>query len=148
MTDFGDDFDTRVELGHSDQEIADFYSSEGKEEMIVALARVSRRKQKENDPADVEVNVFNEAFEQLDLLAKSELDKAAELLTMVKQSAPHANIDNDLDSLAGLTRKAMLRQRVGHAYVWAKQHLKAFWDQKTTDEEDSYACRNHPTERS
>lgn len=45
--DFGDDFDTRVEIGHSDEEIADYYASEGNQEMLAALARVSRRREKE-----------------------------------------------------------------------------------------------------
>lgn len=40
---FGDDFDTRVEIDNSDEEIADYYSSEGQTELVVALARVSRR---------------------------------------------------------------------------------------------------------
>jgi hypothetical protein len=93
------------------------------------------------------VEILNEVFARLDILAQGELRQAEELLTMVKEFAPHANIDRDLDSLAGLTRKAHLRQRVGHAYLWAKQDIKTYLGIEVSDEEFSEAVKNHPTER-
>ena len=92
--------------------------------------------------------VLSEVFGRLDILAEMELKKASELLTMVQEMAPHSNIDHDLDSLAGLTRKAELRQKVGHAYKWAAQDIKTYLGVEVSDEEFREAVKNHPTERS
>jgi hypothetical protein len=92
--------------------------------------------------------VLAEVFARLEILANGELKQAAELLTMVQEMAPNCRIDLDLDSLAGLTRKAHLRQRVGHAYKWAAQDIKTYLGIEVSDEEFREAVKNHPTERS
>ena len=91
--------------------------------------------------------IIEKVFYRLGALAGNELSKAQELLDMVKEMAPHSNIDRDLDSLHGLTRKAHLRQRVGHAYLWAIQDIKTVLDLSVNADEFAEAVQNHPTER-
>jgi hypothetical protein len=92
-------------------------------------------------------SVLYKVFVRLNILARGELKAAKELLTMVKKMAPYSRIDRDLDSLAGLARKAALRQKVGHAYLWAIQDLKTVLDLPIDEAEFSEAIKNHPTER-
>lgn len=103
--------------------------------------------EKQNYVDEVITAVLDKVFERLHILAKGELEKAKELLDMVKETAPFTRIDRDLDSLAGLTRKAMLRQKVGHAYLWAIQDIKTVLDLPIDETEFMEAIHNHPTER-
>jgi len=132
-------FDLLVSKGLTDQEIFESYANdEDMGEMLVALARVRGRRLEET---------LATVFERLEALAKGEEDKADELVGMLQALAPHQRVDRDLDSFAGLARKAAMRQRAMSAYKWAAHDIKCSLNLPTTDAEDSEACRNHPTER-
>jgi hypothetical protein len=115
-------------------------------ERVLVILNMLRRKEKASSVRTDLANAMVTVFTRLNVLAKGELDKARELLDMVKESAPHTRIDRDLDMLYGLTRKAHLRQKVGHAYIWAIQDIKTALGLPVSDADFTKALKNHPTE--
>ncbi len=83
---------------------------------------------------------------RLGILAEGERKKAGELLEMVQQLAPHQHVNRELDQMAGLARKAALRQRVMSAYIWALHDIEGSLGEIDTFDERDRAYRNHPTE--
>ncbi len=119
-------------------------ADDGTEDLEDALSLLNMLRRKEEKPLD-------KVFERLNVLAKADEDKAAELLTMVHELVNDGSveIDRDLTALVGLTRRADLHSRVAGAYRWAIHDIRCALGLAAGDtvEEISAVMKFHPTER-
>lgn len=131
-------------------------ADDGTEDLEKALSLLNMLRRKEEKPLD-------KVFERLNVLAKADEDKAAELMSLVHETVianasdmaefvmalPEGQVNSDISALVSLTRRADLHSRVAGAYRWAIHDIRCALGLAAGDtvEEISAVIKIHPTER-